>query len=173
MRGFMAEAPVGDEQRQEDPSVNALQDRVAALLGKEAALYLPSATMANEIAVKTHTQSGDAVILEESAHIATAEAGGPALLSGVMLHAVKGTRGVFTPDQVEARIQADNPHYPRTRLVSVEQTANLGGGTVWPLDELLAVVGTARELGLRLHLDGARLLNASVASGVPARGFQS
>ena len=177
MRRFMAEAPVGDEQRQEDPSVNALQERVAALLGKEAALYLPSATMANEIAVKTHTQPGDAVILEESAHIATAEAGGPALLSGVMLHAVKGVRGVFTPDQVEARIQADNPHYPRTRLVSVEQTANLGGGTVWPLERLRAVADTARRHGLRSHMDGARLMNAVVASGAPAneqvRGYDS
>src|SRR5207302_9066823 len=139
MRGFMAEAPVGDEQRQEDPSVNALQDRVAALLGKEAALYLPSATMANEIAVKTHTQSGDAVILEESAHIATAEASGPALLSGVMLHAVKGTRGVFTPDQVEARFQADNPHYPSTCLLTVAHKATLEAGTVSPLDRSRAV----------------------------------
>ncbi|HKV45661.1 MAG TPA: GntG family PLP-dependent aldolase [bacterium] len=177
MRAFMAQAPVGDEQRQEDPSVNALQDRVAALLGKEAALYLPSATMANEIAVKVHTQPGDAVILEEHAHIVTSEAGGPALLSGVMLHTVTGLRGVFTADQVEQQIKADNPHSARTRLVCVEQTCNYGGGTVWPIDRLRAVAETAHRRGLRTHMDGSRLLNAVVASGVPAadhaRGYDS
>ena len=168
MRAFMAEAPVGDEQRQEDPSVNALQERVGALLGKEKALYLPSATMANEIAVKVHAQPGDAVILEATAHIFTAEAGGPALLSGVTVHTVPGVRGVFTAQQVERAIMADNPHYPRTRLVSVEQTANLGGGTVWPLAALRAVAEMAQRHGLRTHMDGARLMNAVVASGIAA-----
>ena len=171
MRAFMAQAPVGDEQRGEDPSVNALQERVAALLGKEQALYLPSATMANEIAVKVHTQPGDAVILEATAHIFTAEAGGPALLSGVTLHTVPGVRGVFTGEQVERAIMADNPHYPRTRLVSVEQTANLGGGTVWPLAALRAVAETAQRRGLRTHMDGARLMNAVVASGIAAHTY--
>jgi threonine aldolase len=168
MRAFMAQAAVGDEQRQEDPSVNALQERVAALLGKENALYVPSATMANEIALKVHTQPGDAVILEATAHIFTSEAGGPALLSGVTLHTVQGVRGVFTPQQVEQAITADNPHYPRTRLVSVEQTANLGGGTVWPLAALRAVAEVAQRRGLRTHMDGARLMNAVVASGIAA-----
>jgi threonine aldolase len=177
MRAFMAQAPVGDEQRQEDPSVNALQERVAALLGKEAALYLPSATMANEIAVKTHTQPADEVILERTAHIVQAEAGGPALLSGVMLNMIQGVRGVFTAEQVEGAIRREGPHYPRTRLVSVEQTSNLGGGTVWPQETLRAVAEAARRHGLRTHMDGARLMNAVVASGVPARehtrGFES
>ena len=177
MRAAMAQAPVGDEQRQEDPTVNALQDRVAALLGKEAALYLPSATMANEIAVKVHTQPGDAVVLEEHAHIVTSEAGGPALLSGVMLHTVKGVRGIFTAEQVDQQLKADNPHYARTRLVSVEQTSNQGGGTVWSIERLRAVAETAHRHALCTHMDGARLMNAVVASGVPAheqtRGYDS
>lgn len=177
MRAFIAQAPVGDEQRQEDPTVNALQDRVAALLGKEAALYLPSATMANEIAVKVHTQPGDKVILDETAHIVTSEAGGPAVLSGVMTHPLRGVRGVFTADQVEAAVGRAGPHYPPARLVSVEQTSNLGGGTVWPQDRLRAIVDVARRHGLHTHMDGARLMNAAVASGIPARehakGFDS
>jgi threonine aldolase len=177
MRAFMMQAPVGDEQRQEDPTVNALQDRVAALLGKEAALYLPSATMANETAVKVHTRPGDEVILDRSAHIVNAEAGGPALLSGVMLYTLQGSRGVFTAQQVEEGIRRNGPHYPRTRLVAVEQTSNLGGGTVWPIDQLRAVAETARRHSLRTHMDGARLMNAVVASGIPAheqtRGYDS
>jgi len=177
MRAFMMQAPVGDEQKQEDPSVNALQDRVASLLGKDGALFLPSATMANEIAVKTHTQPGDEVILERSSHIVFAEAGGPALLSGVMLHMVQGVRGVFNADQVEQGIRRDDPHFPRTRLVAVEQTSNLGGGTVWPLERLRGVAEAAHRHGLRTHMDGARLMNAVVASGIPAhehtRGYDS
>jgi len=177
MRAFMAQAPVGDEQKQEDPTVNALQDRVAALLSKEAALYLPSATMANEIAVKVHTQPGDKVILDETSHIVTSEAGGPAVLSGVTLHPLRGIRGVFLAEQVEGAIGREGPHYPPARLVSVEQTANLGGGTVWPQAQLRAVVEVARRHRLRTHMDGARLMNAAVASGVPAhehaRGFDT
>jgi threonine aldolase len=177
MRAFMAQAPVGDEQKQEDPTVNALQERVAALLGKDAALYLPSATMANEIAVKVHTRPGDEVILDHTAHIVHAEAGGPAFLSGVMLYPVQGVRGVFTPQQVDEGIRRDDPHCPRTRLVCVEQTSNLGGGTVWPLGQLRAVAEAARRHQLRTHMDGARLMNAVVASGVPAheqtRGYDS
>lgn len=177
MRAFMAQAPVGDEQRQEDPSVNALQERTAALLGKEAALYVPSATMANEIAVKVHTRPGDKVILDETAHIYTSEAGSPAVLSGVMSHTLKGTRGVFTADQLEASIGREGPHHARPRLLSVEQTSNLGGGTVWPQERLRAVVEVACRHGMRTHMDGARLMNAVAASGMPApehtRGFDS
>ena len=177
MRAFIAQAPVGDEQRQEDPSVNALQERVAALVGKEAALYLPSATMANEIAVKVHTQPGDKVILDETAHIYTSEAGSPAVLSGVMSQTLKGMRGVFTAEQVEAAIGREGPHHARARLLSVEQTSNLGGGTVWPQERLRSVVEAARRHGLRTHMDGARLMNAVVASGSAApehtRGFDS
>jgi threonine aldolase len=169
MREFMMRAPVGDEQRQEDPTVNALQDRVAALLGTEAALFVPSATMANEIAVKAHTRPGDEVICDRTAHIVNAEAGGPAVLSGVMVQTVHGERGVFTAAQVEQAIRREGPHYPRTRLVAVEQTSNLGGGTVWPLETLRAVAAAARRHGLRTHMDGARLMNAVVASGASAR----
>lgn len=177
MRAFMAQAPVGDEQKQEDPTVNALQERIAALLGKEAALYLPSATMANEIALKVHTRPADEVILDRTAHIVNAEAGGPALLSGVMLYTLQGVRGVFTAQDVEEGIRRDGPHYPRTRLVSVEQTSNLGGGTVWPLEQLRGVADVARRHSLRTHMDGARLMNAVVASGSSApehtRGYES
>jgi len=168
MRAYMAQAPVGDEQKQEDPTVNALQERVAALLGKETALYLPSATMANEIAIKVHTRPSDEVILDRTAHIINAEAGGPALLSGVMLYPLQGVRGMFTAAQVEAAIRRDDPHQPRSRLVSVEQTSNLGGGSVWPLEQLRAVAETAHRRGLATHMDGARIMNAVAASGVPA-----
>jgi len=177
MRAFMARAPVGDEQRQEDPSVNALQERVAALLGKEAALYLPSATMANAIAVKTHTRPGDEVVLERTAHIVTSEAGGTALLSGAMVYVIDGVRGVFTEQQVVDAIRRDDPHCARTRLVCVEQTSNQGGGTVWPVARLHAVAEAAHRHGLRTHMDGARVMNAAVASGIPAaehaRGYDS
>ncbi len=177
MRAFMAQAPVGDEQKQEDPTVNALQERAAALLGKEGALYLPSATMANEIAIRVHTQPGDEVIADRTAHVINAEAGGPAALSGVMIQALEGRRGIFSAEQVEQVIRRDDPHCPRTRLVSVEQTVNLGGGTVWPLEQLRAIVDVARRRNLHTHMDGARVMNAVVASGTPAhehaRGYES
>lgn len=177
MRQFMMRAPVGDEQKLEDPTVNALQERVAALLGKEQAWYLPSATMANEIAVKVHTRPGDEIVIDRTAHIVNAEAGGPALLSGVMIYTVAGERGVFTGSDVDGAIRRDDPHCQRTRLVSVEQTSNGGGGTVWPLARLREVAEAARRHNLRTHMDGARLMNAVVASGVPAheqtRGYDS
>jgi threonine aldolase len=177
MRQFMLRAPVADEQKLEDPSVNELQERVAALLGKEQAWYLPSATMANEIAVKVHTQPGDEVVIDRTAHIVNAEAGGPALLSGVMLYTLNGERGIFSGADVEAAIRKDDPHCQRTRLVSVEQTSNGGGGAVWPLARLREVADAARRHNLRTHVDGARLMNAVVASGVPAheqtKGYDS
>ncbi len=177
MRAFMAQAPVGDEQRQEDPSVNALQERVAALLHKQAALYLPSATMANAIAVKVHTRPTDEVILERTAHIATSETGGTAILSGATFWSIDGVRGVFTEQQVVDAIRADDPHCPRTRLVCVEQTANRAGGTVWPIERLRAVADTAHRHHLVTHMDGARIMNAAAASGIPpheqALGYDS
>lgn len=171
MRRAMAEAPVGDAQRNEDPTVNALQDAVCELLGKDAALFLPSATMANQIAYKTHTRPGDEIILDRNSHTIHYEGGSPALLSGVMLFFVDGERGVFSEEDVLAAIRPDDPHAPRTRLVSVEQTHNLGGGKVWPLGSLMAVSSVAREHGLAVHMDGSRLLNAAVASGVSAREY--
>jgi len=169
MRRFMAEAPVGDEQKREDPSVNRLQEMVADLTGKEAALYVPSGTMCNAIGVKLHTQPGDKIIVERSAHIYIAETGGPGLLAGVMTALVDGERGVFTSDQVqEAVLPSGSLNNASTPLVCIENTHNRGGGRVWPLEAFQAVTATARGLGMKIHLDGARLLNAVVASGVSA-----
>jgi threonine aldolase len=169
MRRFMAEATVGDEQKREDPSVNRLQQMVADLTGKEAALYLPSGTMCNAIGVKLHTQPGDKIVVERSAHIYAAETGGPGLLAGVMTALVEGERGVFTPEQVQnAALPSGTLNSASTPLVCLENTHNRGGGRVWPLEAFRAVTSTARRIGMRTHLDGARLLNAVVASRIPA-----
>lgn len=168
MRQAMFEAVVGDEQRGEDPTVLALEERVAKLLGKERALFLPSATMANQIAIKVHTQPGDEVITEATSHVANFEAGGPGLISGVLLRTIRGKRGLFSGDDVKAAVRKGDAHTAPTVLLCVENTHNMGGGTVWPLDLLHEVCSVARSFGLALHLDGARLLNAAVALGVPA-----
>ena len=168
MRRAMAEAPVGDDQRGEDPTINALQDHAMRLLGKEAALFLPSATMANQIAIKVHTQPGDEILCHDKAHIRLYEGGGPAVLSGCLLRPLPGVRGVFTPGDVKASVFPDDPHFPRTRLVCVENTHNAAGGCVWRPDEQQAVADAAREFGLALHLDGSRLMNAATALNVPA-----
>lgn len=168
MVAFMMGCPLGDDQKGEDPTVNRLQEEVSALLGTEAAIFLPSATMANEIAMKVHTRPGDEVILDAESHFITSEGGGPAFLSGVMLRGVPGPRGIFSAEQVERAIQRDDPHCPRTSLVCVEQTTNRGGGSVWPQATLRAVAAKAKAHGLAVHLDGSRLMNAAVASGCPA-----
>jgi threonine aldolase len=173
MRRAIAAAEVGDEQRREDPTVNALQERVAELLGTEAALFLPSGTMCNGIAFRLHLRAGgDEVYLHANSHPVVAEAGGPAALSGAMVSPIAGAGGMFTPDELRAALRPEGDRYfPRSRLVSVEQTANLSGGRVWPLEQLRGVLEVAREAGLRAHLDGARLLNSVVASGIPAAGW--
>ncbi len=171
MRRLMAEAPVGDEQKGEDPTVNLLQEQTADLLGKDMALFLPSSTMSNEIAFKVHTRPGDEIIMEQSSHPIHFEAGGPAFHSGAMIYPIAGYRGLFQPGQLEAAIRPDSPHCPRSRLLSLENTHNMGGGAIWPMDQLEAVCATARQHGLSLHLDGARLLNAVVASGIPAARY--
>ena len=171
MRQAIANAEVADEQRGLDPTVNALQDRVAELLGHEAALFLPSGTMCNQIAIRVHTRPGDAVILERFSHPIIAEAGGPAWNAGLMIHALDGEGGIFTADQVRAAIRPDSRYMPRSRVVSVEQTTNMGGGRVWPAAAIHEVIEVAREHGLRTHLDGARLMNAVVASGTSAAEF--
>jgi threonine aldolase len=170
MRRAMAEAEVGDEQRFDDPTVNLLQERVAELLGKEAAVFLPSGTMCNAIGFRLHVRpGGDEVILDRTSHPVQYEAGGPAALSGAMLHVLDGDGGIFTPGQVEGAVRPSGDRYgPRSRLVSVEQTTNIGGGRVWPLETLRGVREVAARHGLRTHLDGARLMNAVVAGGVPA-----
>jgi threonine aldolase len=170
MRRAMAEAEVGDEQRGRDPTVNALQDRVAELLGHEAALFLPSGTMCNQIALRLHTRPlGDEVYLHRGSHPVIAEAGGAAALAGAQLLELGGEGGMFDAASLEAALRdPSDRHQPRSRLVCVEQTTNMGGGRVWPLGEIEAVLAVAERNGLRTHLDGARLLNAVVASGVSA-----
>lgn len=171
MRAFMAAAPVGDEQLREDPSVNRLQEMVAALTGKEAALYLPSGTMCNEIALSVHCRRGDAVILDQWAHPCFSEAGGPAVLANVMLTKIAANRGIFTAAEIAPLIGTDEFHGSRTSLISVENTTNFGGGAVWPLETLAGLRELANEHGLPIHMDGARLMNAVVASGRPASAF--
>jgi threonine aldolase len=169
MRDAIANAVVGDEQKREDPTVISLEERAAAVLGHEAAVYLPTATMANQIALRILTEPGDVVIAEEHSHVILYEQGGPAAHSGLVTRALPGFAGKLTPAQIRA-VMTDptSGHEPRTRLVSLENTHNSSGGRVWPLDDLRAVVETARELDLRVHLDGARVMNAAVALGVPA-----
>jgi threonine aldolase len=174
MRRAMAEADVGDEQRGADPTVNALQERVAELLGHEAGLFLPSGTMCNQIAIRLHVRPGEAMILHGSAHPIIAEGGGPAAHAGAMIVAVEGEGGMFDGDAVRGSLSVPGNRYEaRSALVNVEQTTNMGGGRVWPLDLMRDVVGAAREAGLRAHLDGARLMNAVVAAGVPAADYAS
>jgi threonine aldolase len=172
MRRAIAEAEVGDEQRFQDPTVQRLQERVAELLGHEAGLFLPSGTLCNQIALRLHARpGGDELILDRTAHPIIAEAGGPAWNAGLMIHALDGDGGIFTAEQVRAALRPDNRYFPRSRVVSVEQTTNMGGGRVWRLETVRSVLGVAREHGLRAHMDGARLLNAVVASGVPAADY--
>jgi threonine aldolase len=173
MRQAMASAEVGDEQRFDDPTVSALQDRVAELLGKEAALFLPSGTMCNAIGFRLHLRpGGDEVILERNSHPVRYEAGGPAALTGAQIYPVEGEGGMFTAEQLRMALRPAGDRYaPRSRLVSIEQTTNIGGGRVWPLAQLDAVLEVGAGAGLRAHLDGARLMNAVVASGVSAADY--
>jgi threonine aldolase len=170
MRRVMAAAEVGDEQYFLDPTVTRLCERVAELLGHEAAVFLPSGTMCNHIGLRLHIRpGGDEVILHRSAHPIMAESGSPAALTGAMVNPLDSSDGTFTAEQVRGALrQVGNRYQPVSRLVHVEQTTNLMGGRVWTLDRLTDVLGVAAEHGLRTHLDGARLLNAVVASGVSA-----
>ncbi|MDE0207233.1 MAG: low-specificity L-threonine aldolase [Candidatus Tectomicrobia bacterium] len=169
MRRAMAEAEVGDDVFGEDPSVNRLQEVAAQVLGKEAALYVPSGTMANQISVKVHTQPGDEVIMERTSHPFNSESGGLAALSGVQVNLLDGQRGTLAAEQVARVIRRGNDvHNAPTRLVSLENTHNRGGGAVYPIDRIREIHDVARAEGIAMHLDGARLLNASVASGMPA-----
>ncbi len=171
MREAMAQAEVGDEQRGADPTTSRLCEKVAELLGKEAAVFLPSGTMCNQIAMLVHCRPGDEIVADETSHIVTSEGAGAAALAGAWVRPLKGRYGIYTPEQVRAAIRPRNRHAPRTRLVEVEQTSNRGGGSVWPLPAIQAVAAVAREHGLGLHMDGARLLNAVIASGVPAKTY--
>jgi len=164
MRRAMAAAEVGDEQRREDRTTTQLQERVADMLGKEAALFLPSATMSNLIALKIHLKPGDEFIATHNAHIVVWEGGGYAAVAGAAVSALHTERGVFTGQQVIDAIRPDDPHYARTRLVCAENTHNAGGGTVWTAEELADVSKAAKAHGLAMHLDGARLMNAAAAA---------
>jgi threonine aldolase len=166
MRAAMAAAEVGDEQLREDPTVNELQRRAAKLLGHEAALFLPTATMANQIALRILTRPGGLLVAEERTHVLIYEAGGPAIHSGLVMRGLPGTAGRIAPDQLRAL----DDLVPGSVAV-LENTHRSSGGRVWPLDAFEATVATARELGMAVHLDGARLFNAAVASGVPAATF--
>jgi threonine aldolase len=166
MRRAMAAAEVGDDVFGEDPTINGLQERVAALLGKEAALFVPSGTMGNQLCVRTHTRPGDEVIIHEGGHVLNYEGGSAAALSGVQMRALPGPNGILDPEAVRLAVRPPGEHYHRTSLVCLENTHNRGGGTVWPLAAMQRVAGVAREEGLAVHLDGARLWNAHVASGV-------
>jgi len=171
MRRAIAEAAVGDDQKREDPTVNELERRAAEFLGHEEAVYLPTATMANQIALNILGRPGDALLVECHAHIMLSELGGPAAHSGLLTIGLSGTNGRFSPDQVVGEIRdRTSVHVAPTRLVAVENTHNSSGGRVWPLEEIDAIVATCREHDLAVHLDGARLVNASTALGVtPAR----
>jgi threonine aldolase len=169
MREAMLAAAVGDEQKREDPTVNALEDAAAAFVGQPEAVYLPSATMANEIALVILGARGTELIVEESAHIMISELGGAAAHAGLQTRGLPGHLGRLTPDQVRGAVRASDPlHTPTASILALEDTHNSSGGTVWPQAELEATVAAGRELGLALHLDGARLANAAVASGRPA-----
>ena len=171
MREAMANAEVGDDVFGEDPTVNRLQARTAELLGKEAGLFVASGTMGNQVSIKALTQPGDEVIVEADSHICNYEAGAPALLSGVQLLPLAGRRGVFTADDAQRAVRPDNVHHPRTRLIVVENTHNRAGGTVWPIEEIRRLRALADRHGLLMHLDGARLWNASVATGIALKEY--
>jgi len=171
MRQAMAAAPVGDEQRSEDPSVNALCQRVSKMLGKQAAIFLPSGTMCNMIAILVHCHAGDEIIAADVAHIISTEAAGAAALAGAQIRPLLSAAGIFTAQQIEQALRPVKRNVPPTRLVCVEQTVNRSGGNIWPLESLRDIANSARERGLALHMDGARLLNAVVASGTPASDY--
>ncbi len=172
MRETALDAVLGDEQKGEDPTTTELLERTAELLGKEDALFMPSATMANEIAVAVHSRPGDEIICERSSHVVNFESGGPGVLAGVQTQMLDGDNGMFSAEQVAAAIRPKgNLYIPETALVIVEQTANMGGGAVWPLQQMREVAAVAHEAGVATHLDGARLMNAVVKAGISAKDY--
>jgi threonine aldolase len=168
MRRAMAEAEVGDDVMNEDPTVLKLQERTAALFGKEAALFVPSGTMANQIAIGVHAGPGDELVCEPTAHVYLWEGGGIARLWGITPRTIEPTAGLLSLDDLRGKVRPDDAHYAHTRLVCLENTHNRGGGKVHPITSIAEVAGWARAHGLAMHLDGARIMNAVVASGIPA-----
>ncbi len=174
MRRAMAEAVVGDEQKREDPTVIGLEERAAALLGQEEAVYLPTATMGNQIALRLLSEPGDEVVAEAFSHVFRYELGGPAVHSGLAMKPIESPDGILSAEDVRAAVNpVGDLHMPTTRVLSLENTHNGGGGRVWPLDRFRAVAGEARRNGLRVHLDGARLVNAAVAAGLAPAAWGS
>ncbi len=171
MRQVMMTARVGDDVFGEDPTVNQLQEMVAKLTGKEAALFVTSGTQGNQVCINAHTRPGEEIIVERGSHIFNYECGSPALLSGVQVYPIDGRQGVFTLEQVEQAVRPRNVHHPQTSLICIENTHNRAGGTIFPLEEMERIARFARERGLRMHLDGARLWNASVATGISIREY--
>lgn len=167
MRKAMYEAEVGDDVYKEDPTTNELEKYVAALLGKEAALFVPSGVMGNQICLNVLTNPGDEVICERDAHIFYYESGSPAALSGISLYLLEGKRGIFTPEQIKPLIRPREAYYmPRTKVIAVENTHNRAGGTIYSLENIKAIRALAEEKNLYTHLDGARIWNASVETGI-------
>jgi threonine aldolase len=169
MKAAMMQAEVGDEQNGDDPTVDALCAQMAALTGKQAAVFLPSGTMCNQISILVHCRPGDEILAHESSHIVANEGGGPGALAGAVVLGLRGERGMFDSATMTAALREKRRNAPPQTLVAVEQTANAGGGAVWKLEQLTDVLATAHEQGLRTHMDGARLMNAVVAAGVTAR----
>lgn len=171
MRRAMAEAEVGDDVFGDDPTIIRLEHKVAQILGKEAALFCPSGTMVNQIAINIQTQPGDEIVCEQGAHLLFYESGSPAFLSGVIVHPVKGHNGMITAEQVRPRIKRGNIHQAWTKLICIENTHNRGGGKILPLDSIKKLREMVLEHNLLLHLDGARLWNASIATGIPLKDY--
>jgi threonine aldolase len=171
MREAMARAEVGDDVFGDDPTVARLEARTAEILGKESAVFTPSGTMANQLALRSHTEPGDEILVDGNAHIYYYESGAPAALAGVMCRCLPGVRGVFNAADVEAVLRPADQHFAPTKLLCIENTHNRGGGSIWPIERIREVVELSRARGLRLHLDGARLWNASVATGIPESDY--
>jgi threonine aldolase len=171
MREAMARAEVGDDVYGEDPTVNRLQEMAAALVGKPAALFVPTGIMANQLSIRIHAQPGDEVIIERTSHIVRYEHGAAAALAGVQLYWVPGERGILKSDQIAAAIRPNDPYNPRTRLICLENTHNSGGGSIYPLPVIEQIRALAQSHGIPMHLDGARLFNAVVATGIPAAHY--
>ena len=171
MREAMANAEVGDDVFGEDPTVNALQEKCAELTGKEAALYVPSGCMANQLAIKAQTNPGDEVMLEAESHILNYETAAPAFISGVQVLPVQCINGVFPAEQVKKHIRPKAYYFPKTALICVENTHNRAGGTIFPLDEIKKIREIAKGGQIKMHMDGARIFNAYVETGIPVKVY--
>jgi len=171
MKQAMFSAPLGDDVFGDDPTVNKLQAETAKLLGKQAGLFVPSGTMGNQIALKTLTQPGDEVILDYESHIFRYEVAGAAVMSGLQFHTIKGPGGIMTAEQIGEAIRPEDIHQPQTRVVCIENTHNRAGGVIYPLEEIKKISALCRKHRIKMHLDGARLWNASVATGIPLKTY--